>query len=45
MYDLMVTIKVCQDDIYDMYYDPISKFTIEFFWAFKVLLDYKHENI
>ncbi len=43
--DLVVAIKVCQGDVYSMYYDQTSKFTINSFWAFKSLLELKHENI
>jgi len=30
VYDL-----VCQGDVYSMYYDKTSKFTIDSFWVFK----------
>jgi hypothetical protein len=43
--DLVVVIKVCQGDIYMMYYDQTSKFTTDNFWAFKSLLEFKNENI
>jgi hypothetical protein len=43
--DLVATIKVCQSDVYNMYYDQTSKFTANSFWAFKSLLELKHENI
>jgi hypothetical protein len=43
--DLVATIKVCQGDVYNMYYDQTSKFTANSFWAFKSLLELKHENI
>ncbi len=43
--DLVATIKVCQGDVYSMYYDQTSKFTVDSFWAFKLLLELKHENI
>jgi hypothetical protein len=43
--DLMVAIMVCQCDIYMMYCDETSKFTIDNFWAFKSLFEFKHENI
>jgi hypothetical protein len=43
--DLVATIKVCQSYVYNMYYDQISKFTTDSFWAFKSLLELKHENI
>jgi hypothetical protein len=39
------TIKVCQGDVYSMYCDQTSKFTIGSFWAFESLLELKHENI
>ncbi len=42
---LLTTIKVCQGDIYMMYCDQTSKFTTNNFWAFKSLLEFKHENI
>jgi hypothetical protein len=41
MCDLVVAIKVCQDDLYNMYLE----FIVDTFWAFKSLLDCKHENI
>jgi hypothetical protein len=43
--DLVAVIKVCQGDINMMYCDRTSKFTITNFWAFKSLLEFKHENI
>jgi hypothetical protein len=43
--DLVANIKVCQSYVYNMYYDEISKFAIDSFWAFKLLLELKHENI
>jgi hypothetical protein len=43
--DLVATIKVNQDDIYMTYCYQTSKFTIDNFWAFKSLLEFKHENI
>jgi len=43
--DLVVAIKVNQGDIYMMYYDQTSNFTIDNFWVFKSLLEFKHENI
>jgi hypothetical protein len=43
--DLVVVIKVCQGDINMMYCHQTSKFTITNFWAFKLLLEFKHENI
>jgi len=43
--DLVATIKLCQSDVYNMYYDQTSKFTINSFCAFKSLLELKHENI
>jgi len=43
--DLVATIKVCQGDVYSMYYDQTSKFTINNFWAFKSLWEFKHDNI
>jgi hypothetical protein len=45
MCDLVAIIKVCQGDIYMMYCDQTSKFTIANFWAFKSLLEFKLENI
>jgi hypothetical protein len=43
--DLVATIKLCQSDIYMMYCDQTSKFTIDNFWVFKSLLEFRHENI
>jgi len=43
--DLVATIKVNQVDIYMMHCDQTSKFTRNNFWAFKSLLEFKHENI
>jgi hypothetical protein len=43
--DLVVAIKLCQGDVYNMYCDKTSKFTVDSFWAFKSLLELKHENI
>ncbi len=43
--DLVVSIKDCQGDVHNMYCDSTSKFTIDSFWAFKSLLELKHENI
>jgi hypothetical protein len=43
--DLVATIKVCQGDLYNMYLEESSNFTIDTFWAFKSLLKCKHENI
>jgi len=43
--DLVVPIKDCQGDVCNMYCDPTSKFTTDSFWAFKSLLELKHENI
>jgi hypothetical protein len=43
--DLVVVIKVCQGDIYNMYLEQNSNFTTDIFWAFKSLLEFKHENI
>jgi hypothetical protein len=45
MCDVVVVIKVCQGDIYMMDCDQTSKFTISNFWAFKSLIELKHENI
>ncbi len=43
--DLVLAIKVCQVDVYNMYSNQTSKFTTNSFWAFKSLLELKHENI
>ncbi len=45
MCDLVAVIKVCQGDIYMMDRDQTSKFTIGNIWAFKSLMELKHENI
>jgi hypothetical protein len=36
---------VCQGDVYSMYCDQTSKFIVDNFWVFKLLLKLKHENI
>ncbi len=38
-------IKVYQGDLYNMYLEQISNFIVDKFWAFKSLLECKHENI
>jgi hypothetical protein len=43
--DMVAAIKVCQGDIFMMDSDQTSKFTTNNFWAFKSLLEFKHENI
>jgi hypothetical protein len=43
--DLVVAIKDCQGDLYNMYCDQTSKFNIDSFWALKSLSELKHENI
>ncbi len=43
--DLVVPIKDCQGDVYNMYCDSTSNVTIDSFSAFKSLLELKHENI
>jgi hypothetical protein len=43
--DMVATIKVCNSDIYNMYCDLVSRFTIKNFNAFKFLLELQHENI
>jgi hypothetical protein len=43
--DLVAAIKVCQGDVYNMYCNHISKFIVDNIWAFKSLLELKHENI
>jgi hypothetical protein len=43
--DPMATIKVCQGDLGSMYYDQTFNFTIDNFWAFISLLEFKHENM
>ncbi len=45
MCNLMVIIKVCQGDLYNMYLEQTSNFIANIFWAFKSLLECKHENI
>jgi hypothetical protein len=45
MCNLAIVIKVCQGDLYNMYLEQSSNFTIDTFWAFKSLLECKHENI
>jgi hypothetical protein len=43
--DLVVTIKVYQGDLYNMYYEQFSNFIASPFWAFKSLFECKYENI
>jgi hypothetical protein len=43
--DLVATIKVCEGDLYNMYLEQSSNFNADTFWAFKSLLECKHENI
>jgi len=43
--DPMATIKVCQGDLENMYYDQTFNFTIDNFWGFVSLLEFKHENM
>ncbi len=43
--DLGVAIKVYQGDMYNMYLEYTFNFTTNSFWAFKSLLECKHENI
>ncbi len=43
--DLVVTVKVYQGDMYNMYLEQSSTFITYIFWAFKSLLECKHENI
>jgi hypothetical protein len=43
--NLVAIIKVCQGDLYNMYLEQNSNFTAYIFWAFKSLLECKHENI
>ncbi len=43
--DLVVAIKVYQGDMYNMHLEHSSNFTTCTFWAFKSLLECKHENI
>jgi hypothetical protein len=45
MCDLVVTIKVYQGDMYNMYLKQSSNFTTNTFWAFKSLLECRDENI
>ncbi len=45
MCNLVVVFKVCQGDVCNMYCDPISKFIVDNFWAFKSLLEFQHNNI
>jgi hypothetical protein len=43
--DLVAIVKVCQVDIFSMYCDQNSKFSVNNLWAFKSLLECKHESI
>jgi hypothetical protein len=43
--DLVATVEVCQCDLYNMYLDQTSNFIANTFWAFKSLLECKHENM
>jgi len=42
--DLMVTIKVYQGDLYNMYCEKNSNFIASPFWAFKSLFECKYEE-
>jgi hypothetical protein len=43
--NLVIDIKVYQGDLYNMYLEQTSNFTMDTFWAFKFLFECKHENI
>ncbi len=43
--DLVVAVKVCQVDLFNMYCDQNSKFFANNLWTFKSLLECKHESI
>jgi hypothetical protein len=43
--DLVVTIKVYQGDLYNMYCEQFFNFIVSPFWAFKSLFESKYENI
>jgi hypothetical protein len=43
--DLVATIKVCQGDVHNTFYDNILKFIDKFFCAFKSLFGCNNENI
>jgi hypothetical protein len=43
--DLVATIKVCQGDVHNTFYDNILKFIAEKICAFKSLFECNHENI
>jgi hypothetical protein len=43
--NLMVVIKVCKGDLYNMYSELCSRFITYHFLAWKSLLECKHENI
>jgi hypothetical protein len=43
--NLVVAIKVCQGDLYNMYLEHSLNFIVDTFWAFKSLFECKHENI
>jgi hypothetical protein len=45
MCNLVAPIKVCQGDMYNLYLEQNLNFTTYIFWAFKSLLECKHENI
>jgi hypothetical protein len=43
--DLVVAIKVCQGDMYNMYLEQSLNSFASTYWAFKSLFECKHENI
>jgi len=45
VYNLVVDIKVYQGDLYNMYLEQTSNFTMDIFWVCKFLFECKHENI
>jgi hypothetical protein len=45
VYNLVAIVKVCQANLFNMYCDWNSKFFANNLWAFKSLLECKHESI
>ncbi len=43
--DFIVVVKVCQNQLYSLYYDVASAFKGNEFWSFRGLLHGDHEHI
>ncbi len=45
VYDIITTIKICDEDVYHMFYDSQSSFKGDVFTNFKALINITHDNI